>query len=645
MQFGMAVARTGDTGRVRRFVPGQFLLGLLLITWLCIAGAAGVARAASEEDLLASERAFRFAARQIDEHAVEVRFDIADGYHLYRERFAFAARPAGVKLGAPVLPPGEVKYDEAFGKEMEIYYGGVKIRVPVEVTPADGEWTLVVTSQGCADKGICYPPMESVYKVGGSPLGGLFDKREGGTPMASPVPPTAATSPGVGDQGGRAVPAIVQHGDDGDRIIHALTSHQLGAIALLFLGFGLRLGVTSSVLPMVPILWSIVVGEHVTRSRALIVSLDYVLGMAVAYAGVGMATGWLGERVWAGLQTPWALSAFATLLAALALSMFGLHALLRQPRTTASANRRLGSLAAAALGALSALAVARIMPAPLSSTLAYLAQTGDAMTGGGALFALAIGMGAPLVLAGVAAGNLLPRAGHWLEVTKRCLGFLLVGEVIWAISPLLPPWAVMAAWAALLLIAAVFLGAFDSLGLEPHGVVRLGKGLGLLAALAGTILLVGLASGGRDPLQPLSHLRTRRSAPATAADHAVVHFERIRSVAELDARLAQAAGAGKPVLLDFYADWCVSCKEMERLTFSDPRVQARLADVVLLQADVTRNDADDRALLRRFGLFGPPGIIFFDADGRESPVRVIGFQPANRFLDSLTRAFGEARRT
>ncbi|CAG9184811.1 Thiol:disulfide interchange protein DsbD [Cupriavidus laharis] len=643
MQIGMAVARTGDTGRVWRLAPGQFLLGLLLVTWLCIAGAAGVSRAVGEEDLLPPERAFRFAARQLDEHAIEVHFDIADGYHLYRERFAFAARPAGVKLGTPVLPPGQVKYDEAFGKEMEIYHGGVKIRVPVEVTPADGEWTLVVTSQGCADKGICYPPMESVYKVGGSPLGGLFDKREGGTPMAMLVPPTAVTSPGAGEyQGGHAIPEIVPHGDDGDRIIRALTSHQLGAIALLFLGFGLLLTVTSSVLPMVPILWSIVVGEHVTRSRALIISLDYVLGLAVAYAGVGMATGWLGERVLTGLQTPWALGAFATLLVALALSMFGLRALLRQPRSTTSA-RQLDRRAAAALGAMSALAVARIMPAPLSSTLAYLARTGDAMTGGGALFALAIGMGVSLVLAGVAAGNLPPRAGHWLEVTKRCLGFLLLGEAIWVITPLLPPWAVMATWAALLLIAAVFLGAFDSLGPKPHGVARLGKGLGLIAALAGTILLVGLASGGRDLLQPLSHLRTRQSSPATAADHAVVHFARIRSVAELDARLAQAVAARKPVLLDFYADWCVSCKEMET-TFNDPRVQTELAGVVVLRADVTQNNADDKALLKRFGLFGPPGIILFGADGRESPVRVIGYQSASRFLDSLERAFGKEGR-
>jgi thiol:disulfide interchange protein DsbD len=258
---------------------------------------------------------------------------------------------------------------------------------------------------------------------------------------------------------------------------------------------------------------------------------------------------------------------------------------------------------------------------------------------------MAIGMGAPLLLVGVAAGNFLPRAGRWLEVTKCFIGFLLLGGAIWTVSTLLPPWAVMAAWAALLLIAAVFLRAFDALGPEPHGVARLGKGLGLVVALAGAILLVGLASGGRDALQPLSHLRTRRAPPATAASRAAVHFERIHSVAELDARVAQAAAAGKPVLLDFYADWCVSCKEMERFTFSDPRVQARLDGVVLLQADVTRNDADDRALLKRFGLFGPPGIILFGADGRESPVRVIGFQPANRFLDSLSRALGEAGRT
>lgn len=633
MQFGVAATRTGDAGRMRCFAPARFVLVLLVFSWLCIAGAAGVARAADKGDYLPPEQAFRFTARQVDEHAIEVHFDIADGYHLYRERFAFTALPVGVKLGAPEFPAGQVKFEEAFGKQMETYHGGVTIRVPVEVTPADGKWTLVVTSQGCADKGICYPPMESVYKAGS------------GTPMASPVSPTAPASPTLGQgQAGRAGPSVAPREDDGDRVARALAGHKLGVTAALFFGFGLLLAFTPCALSMVPVLSSIVVGEHVTRGRALVVSLAYVLGMAVAYAGVGMAAGLLGEKLLAALQAPWALGAFAALLVVLAMSMFGLHELLWAPRTTASSNRPAGSqvAVAAALGGISALGVARFVTAPLSGALAYLTQTGDAITGGGALFVMAIGMGAPLVLVGVAAGNLLPRAGHWLEVTKRCLGFLLLGEAIWVVGTLAPPWAGMAAWAALLLIAAVFLGAFDSLGPEPHGVARLAKGLGLVAALAGAILLVGLASGGRDPLQPLSHLSTRRAAPATAAGHAAAHFERIRSVAELDARLAQAAATGKRVLLDFYADWCVSCKEMERLTFSDQRVQARLEAVVMLQVDVTRNNADDRALLKRFGLFGPPGIILFGADGRESPVRVIGFQPAAHFLDSLSMAFGEA---
>lgn len=631
---------TGDDGRVRRLAPAQFVSLLVAAVWFCIAGAAGVAHAAGEENLLPPEQAFRFTARQLEDRAIEVHFDIADGYHLYRERFAFAAQPAGVKLGTPEFPPGQVKFDEALGKQMETYHGGVTIRVPVVVAPADGKWLLTVTSQGCADKGICYPPMKSVYKVGGGLLGGLFDKHRSSTPMTSPVPPATPTLPSLGEgQIGPAVPSAAPRNDDGDRIARVLASRQLEKIATVFLGFGLLLTLTPSVLAMVPILSSIVVGAHVTRGRALLVSFAYVLGTAV---GVGVAAKLLGERLSAGLQTPLALGAFAALMVALALWMFGLYELGRQLPMTASSNRWSGRriAVAAALGVISALVVMRSVPVPLSNALAYLKQTGDAI-GGGALFGMAIGMGAPLMLVGVAAGYLVPRAGHWLMVTKRFLGFLLLGEALWAVSPLLPPWALMAAWAMLLLIAAAFLGAFDSLGPESRSLARLGKGMGMVAALVGAILLVGLASGGRDLLQPLSHLRGRQAASASTAGPALVRFERIRSVAELDARLVQAAAAGKPVLLDFYADWCVSCKEMERLTFSDPRVQARLADVVLLQADVTRNTADDRTLLKRFGLFGPPGIILYGADGRESPVRVIGFQSASLFLDSLAKAFGD----
>jgi len=612
------------------------------------------AHAAAAEDFLPPEQAFRFAARQIDPKTVEVRFEVADGYYLYRERFAFAAKPAGVKLGKPDMPQGNVHFDETFGKNMETYRGAVVIKVPVDGAPADGRWSLVVTSQGCADKGLCYPPMESVYKVGGSALSNLFGDRSApgqSTPeVQTPAQAPAAAGPGANTgsaQAGRATSLA----DDSDRIAGALASRNLALIGALFFGLGLLLTFTPCVLPMVPILSSIVVGEHVTRWRAFVVSLAYVLGMAVVYTAVGVAAGLAGEGLAAALQTPWVLGTFALMMVALAMSMFGLYELQLphrwQARLTESSNRHESGqvVGAAAMGAISALIVGPCVTAPLAGALAYIAQTGDALTGGAALLAMALGMGVPLLLVGVGAGNLLPRAGKWMETTKRFFGFLLIGVAIWMVTPVLPAWVVMLAWAALLLVAAVYLGAFDALGPDPRGLSRLGKGLGLLAALAGGIQIVGVASGGRDPLQPLLHLASTSSIGAALPHAEGIRFERVRSIAELDARVARAAAEGRPVLLDFYADWCVSCKEMEKLTFPDAKVSARLANVVLLQADVTANNADDRALLKRFGLFGPPGIILFDKDGRERPVRVIGYQSAPRFLDSLERALGPQPQT
>ncbi|MGH8790354.1 MAG: protein-disulfide reductase DsbD [Cupriavidus necator] len=627
MNIGLALPE-----RARGQVWARHIAAALLaaLAWVCLVGGA---HAATEDDFLPPEQAFRFAARQLDDKTVEVRFEVAPGYYMYRERFAFAAQPADVKLGRPAYPHGKVKFDETFGKEMETYRDSVVIRVPVDAAPADGKWSLTVTSQGCADKGLCYPPMESVYKVGGSGLADLFGKRgRSDAPAAVPAPAPAA-------------PAVLR-ADDSDRIAGALASRNLALIAALFFGLGLLLTFTPCVLPMVPILSSIVVGEHVTRGRALVVSLAYVLGMAVVYTAVGVAAGLLGEGLSAALQTPWVLGLFAALMVALALSMFGLYELQLpqrwQTRLTESSNRRQGGqlAGAAAMGAISALIVGPCVTAPLAGALAYIAQTRDAVIGGAALFAMAIGMGVPLVLVGVGAGNLLPRAGRWMEVTKRFFGFLLLGVALWMLGPVLPAWASMLALAALLLVAAVFLGAFDGLGPDPRNLARVGKGVGVLFAIAAAIVLIGVASGGRDPLQPLSHLSVARGGADAAPGAQAVRFERVRSVAELDARVAQAAAAGKPVLLDFYADWCVSCKEMERMTFVDPRVRARLSEIVLLQADVTANNADDKALLKRFGLFGPPGIILFGADGRERPVRVIGYQSANRFLESLERAFG-----
>lgn len=637
--------KTGVAGdfRVRHMVAFLLVFLASLFVWTGV-------HAATEDDFLPPEQAFRFSARQIDPKTIEVRFDVTDGYYLYRERFAFAAQPAGVRLGRPEMPQGKVHFDETFGKDMETYRGVVVVKVPVEQAPDDGRWSLVVTAQGCADKGLCYPPMQSVYKVGGSVLGNLFGDRSAPAQSSPTAPaadaPAAVVPPAAQPSARSATPT-----DDSDRIAGALASRNLALIGALFFGLGLLLTFTPCVLPMVPILSSIVVGEHVTRGRAFVVSLAYVLGMAIVYTAVGVAAGLAGEGLSAALQTPWVLGVFALLMVALSMSMFGLYELQLpqrwQTRLTASSNRRQGGqiAGAAAMGAISALIVGPCVTAPLAGALAYIAQTGDAVTGGAALLAMALGMGVPLLLVGVGAGNLLPRAGKWMEATKRFFGFLLLGVAIWMVTPVLPAWTVMLAWAALLIVAAVYLGAFDALGPEPRGLARLGKGLGLLAALIGAIQIVGVASGGRDPLQPLSHLANLSGGAVAQPGKEAAQFERVRSVAELDARVAQAAAAGRPVMLDFYADWCVSCKEMETLTLADARVRARLANVVLLQADVTANNADDKALLKRFGLFGPPGIILFGADGRERPVRVIGYQSANRFLDSLERAFGKQPQT
>jgi thiol:disulfide interchange protein DsbD len=291
------------------------------------------------------------------------------------------------------------------------------------------------------------------------------------------------------------------------------------------------------------------------------------------------------------------------------------------------------------MGGLSALIVGPCVAAPLAGALVYISQTRDVLLGGSALFALACGMSVPLLLLGLSAGSLLPRAGMWMEGVKRFFGVLLIAVALWMVSPVLPAWVSMALWAALALGYAAHLRAFDSLPDNAPGTRRVFKAVGLLLALLGATQIVGLLSGGRDPWQPLAHLRGAVAGAAGAAASPQAHgptFRRVKNLAELEAAVRSA---GKPAMLDFYADWCVACKEFEQFTFSDPAVQARLANVLLLQVDVTANSADDKALLKRFGLFGPPGILFFDASGQEQAERrVIGFQNVPQFLASLDAA-------
>jgi thiol:disulfide interchange protein DsbD len=573
--------------------------------------------APAEEELLPPDAAFRAEVLARDGRTLEARFSPAKGYYLYRDKFSFSLVDApGVQLASVEIPPGKSKDDPFFGK-IDVFYEpvAVLIRLQREAEVA-GPIKLKAGYQGCNEPvGVCYPPIEKVFEVA--------------LPAAVAAPPGAATAQA-----------------EDDRVAGLLKSEGFWLIVASFLGFGLLLAFTPCVLPMIPILSGIVAGQghRLTKLRGFTLAFAYVLGMAITYAAAGVAAGLSGTMLSAALQNPWVLGMFAALFVLLALSMFGFYELQLpaslQSRLAGTANR-LGSghyAGVFVMGALSAVIVGPCVAAPLAGALLYISQTRDVVLGGAALFAMAIGMGLPLLAVGASAGALLPKAGPWMENVKRFFGVVLLAVAIYTVSPVIPAVVHMLLWAALLIVCAIYLHAIDPLPPEASGYRRFWKGVGVIALLVGVSLLVGALSGGRDVLQPLAGLRFAGGGVAAGAAQAGhLPFERVRSLAELETRL-QAAG-GRYAMLDFYADWCITCKEMERFTFSDPRVQAKLRDAVLLQADVTRNTLEDAALLKRFNLFGPPAILFFDRQGREvAGVRVVGFQSADDFLATLERA-------
>ena len=599
----------------------RFLASLfLLLAW---AGA----HAAGEP--LEPEKAYRFSAHALDAKTVEARWQIADGYYMYRDKIGFTAEPATVKLGTPKFPAGKVKDDEFFGK-VETYRGDLRIAIPVEA--GSGDFVLKANSQGCWDEGVCYPPLPQQANVKLAAAGAeapVPALSRGASPAMSvaPAAPAAAEADAGGNESSR-IATLLQHGS-------------FWLVLASFLGFGLLLSFTPCVFPMVPILSGIIVnhGHAVTHARAFMLSLAYVLGMAVTYAMVGVAAGFSGTLLSNALQNVWVLSAFALVFVVLSLSMFGFYELqlpnALQSRLSDTANRQGGSLSAiAVMGALSALIVGPCVAAPLAGALLYIAQTGDAVLGGAALFAMALGMGVPLLAVGVFSRSFLPKAGPWMEAVKKFFGVVMLATALWMVSPVIPAWAQMLGWSLLLILPAIYLHALDPLPTNASGWRKLWKGFGVLLLLTGAAMLLGLLGGARDPLQPLGFLRGGATA-SSAAVHGP-KFDRLLSVEELDEQLKSAK---QPVMLDFYADWCVSCKEMEKFTFADPAVATEMGKFKLLQADVTANSDDDKALLKRFGLFGPPGIIFFDAQGREIPnLRVVGYMAAEQFLPILKSA-------
>jgi thiol:disulfide interchange protein DsbD len=580
--------------------------------------------AKSDADFLPADQAFVFSADSTSRDRVQLRWDIADDYYLYRDKVTVKTSAAGVQLGSVSIPGGEKQHDEYFGEQV-VFHAQMLADVPVVAAAGVTEVPLEITYQGCADAGLCYPPIKKTVVV----------------QLA------AATVAAAAD----GAPAPMR--SEQDLLADKIRDGNLLAVLATFFGFGLLLAFTPCVLPMVPILSGIIVGagggKPVPRSRAFALSVAYVLGMALTYTIAGAAFAAAGQQAQAFFQKPWMIVLFAALFVWLALGMFGLFNLqvpgwLQERVSRISDKQQQGTLLGTAImGALSSLIVTACVAPPLVASLAVIGQSGDVFRGGAALFAMSLGMGAPLLLVGASAGELLPRAGAWMDTVKQVFGIMMLGVAIWMLGRILPGPVTLALWAALAFVTGYWLLMMGSRDMNKGStVVR--RGLGALAAIYGVLMLVGALSGRSDPLQPLVGVvgvpAGTPGATASGPVQAGAHFKRIKSVTDLDAAIAAANAAGKTVMLDFYADWCASCKEMEKFTFPEPSVQAALAGTVLLQADVTANDDVDQALMQRFGILGPPSILFFGQDGAEKTAyRVVGFKPADEFAAHVQQAF------
>jgi len=579
---------------------------------------------------LPPDQAFVLQVLARDADTLQANFKITPGYYLYRDKISFTVADNAASIISIDMPQGELKHDPNFG-DTQVFHQSFQAVIKLHLLQQEATHiTLNAAYQGCSEQGLCYPSQDKTFQLS------LPDASQ---TMPASTPP--ATEMATGDTPDTAVSAASEQTEN-SKIAGLLKDGNFWLIISFFFGAGLLLALTPCVFPMIPILSGIIVGRghKITKMHAFILSLAYVLGMAITYAAAGVAAGLTGDLISNALQTPWVLGSFAAVFVVLSLSMFGFYELQLpsswQSKLSDTSNRLHGGHLSGVfvMGALSAIIMGPCVAAPLAGALLYISKTHDAVLGGIALFALAMGMGAPLLLIGTSAGALLPKAGAWMDGVKRIFGVMLLALAIWIIQPLLAIEIQMLLWSVLLIFSAIYLHALETLAANSNGWHKLRKGFGLLALLLGIAYLVGALSGARDMLRPLDSVCASCKAETNST---VLTFTRIKDLAELEQRVANADG--KIVMLDFYADWCVSCKEMERFTFSDPAVQARLASAIVLQADVTANSPADKALLKNFGLYGPPGILFFDAQGKElSDFRVVGYQDTEQFLSSLQHA-------
>ena len=595
-----------------------FLISLVLLSLSASSPAFAAEESASssrlslfnrEEEVLLPDQAFKLEVIAQDKHTLQANFTVAPGHYLYRDRIKFKSNNA--QIGEITFPKGDIKKDANFG-ETEVFHQSFTANIALNDTPKNlDKITLEANYQGCSEKGLCYAPIHKTIEV----------------TLSNPATKSSAPKDASDDQ-----------------VTTLLKGGKIWLIILGFFGFGLLLALTPCVLPMIPILSGIIVGDkkvhhHATsRLHAFNLSLAYVLGMSISYTLAGVAAGLSGQLLSSALQSAWVLGATAIVFVFLSFSMFGFYEL----RLPSAIENRMVNLAngikggqfigVLTMGALSALIVSPCVAAPLAGALIYISQTHDVLLGGIALFSLSIGMGVPLLLIGASAGHVLPKAGAWMTTVRNFFGVMMLGMAIYIAAPVIPQGIQMLLWAGLLIIPAMYLHAIDPLPADSSPSSRLLKGVGIILLALGITLIIGAASGAKSPWQPLAGL----TAPKTNKTNTGLSFVKIHSINELEAQLQNAKG--KRVMLDFYADWCGACKELEEFTFTDSAVKRALANVVLIQADVTNNSPEEIALLNRFKLFGPPGIIFFNKAGNEiAPLKVIGYQPPEDFIKVLNK--------
>lgn len=579
-----------------------------------------------DDEFLDPEVAFQLVVNTNPDGSNRLDWTIADGYYLYKDKIKLSLinKVNGINLGQPDLPRAKIKEDEYFGK-VAVYYYDVGFTLPISNTTGKKQNIKIkVVYQGCADAGLCYPPISKTFDVKVLPGGASGSDISASSPVDQP---SAETSEPIAEQ---------------DMLAQLLVEKPLWLALLIFYIAGIGLAFTPCVFPMIPILSGIIVGhgEKISTGKALGLSFAYVLAMALTYTVVGVIAGLAGANLQAAFQNVWVISIFAVMFVALSFSMFGFYELqmpsaIQSRLATISNSQKSGSLISAGImGFLSALIMGPCVTAPLIGILIVIGQTGDAVLGGSALFTLSMGMGTPLLIIGASAGKLLPKAGPWMDTIKAVFGIGLLVIAIWLIERVIPGPAGLFLWAILFIVSAIYMGALDTLQAGVSGWRRLWKGFGLVLLIWGILMVIGASTGTRDMLNPLKNIGAGGSAK-----QASLNFTGIKTIANFERELAAANSRGQPVMLDFYADWCIYCIQMEERTFPDPGVQKALSNVHLVRADVTANDDEDKALLKHFSLIAPPSILFFGTNGKEvKSHRLVGFQSPSEFRQHIAEA-------